>query len=199
MERTKTRRLTPYPHVEKIKSRSNTDKGGVLFVDRRHSSWFSSIAPSRKTNATTKNAAQLTVRESIVPLTVVITLFFLWGFAGGLGEVLNKQFQKVLHLSKLQSTGLQVAFYGYVNEETIPAPLIRLTQPRAYGLGPLTYAGWVCRRFGYKISFIVGLCFFGVGNLLFWPSGVFRAFGGFCAASFVMGSGLATLYVLTHP
>jgi len=112
MERTKTRRLTPYPLVEKIKRLSSSDKGGAMFVDRRQSSWSSSIAPRRSTNTTTKNAAQLTLRESIIPLAIVITLFFLWGFAGGLSEVLNKCFQKVLRLSKLQSTGLQVAFYG---------------------------------------------------------------------------------------
>jgi FHS family L-fucose permease-like MFS transporter len=112
MERTKSRRLTPYPLVTRPTDLSSTDKEDVHFVNRRQSSWFSSIKQRRQTESTTKNAAQLTLRESIVPLVLVISLFFIWGFAGGLGEVLNKQFQKVLGLSKLQSTGLQVAFYG---------------------------------------------------------------------------------------
>lgn len=27
----------------------------------------------------------------------------------------------------------------------------------AYGIGPLTYAGWLVRRFGYRWTFIAGL------------------------------------------
>lgn len=35
-----------------------------------------------------------------------------WGFCYGLLDVLNSHFQKVLGISKLQSTGLQVAYFG---------------------------------------------------------------------------------------
>ena len=57
---------------------------------------------------------------------LVTSLFFLWGFAYGLlgelpdgverarlttfADVLNKHFQNILHITKLQSTGLQVAY-----------------------------------------------------------------------------------------
>jgi FHS family L-fucose permease-like MFS transporter len=43
---------------------------------------------------------------------LVTSLFFLWGFAYGLLDVLNKHFQNVLGVTKLQSTGLQVAYFG---------------------------------------------------------------------------------------
>lgn len=64
---------------------------------------------------------------------------------------------------------------------------------RAYAVGPLTYSGWIVRRFGYRWSFIIGLCIFGVGTLLFWPSALKSSLGGFCGSAFVVGSGLATL------
>lgn len=38
---------------------------------------------------------------------LVTSLFFLWGFAYGLLDVLNKHFQNILGITKLQSTGLQ--------------------------------------------------------------------------------------------
>lgn len=51
-------------------------------------------------------------RALIFPLSLVISLFFLWGFSYGLLDVLNKHFQNVLKVTKLQSTGLQVVYFG---------------------------------------------------------------------------------------
>ena len=101
----------------KPKKPSNPDKGGASYIDRRQSSVYANVALAhrRKSDAqpgSYRNAAQLTGRESLLPLAIVITLFVLWGFTSGLGEVPNKKFQSVLHLSKARSTGLQVAFYG---------------------------------------------------------------------------------------
>jgi hypothetical protein len=53
-----------------------------------------------------------TGRKALFPLALVTTLFFLWGFVYGLLDVLNKHFQEVLGLTKLESTGLQVAHFG---------------------------------------------------------------------------------------
>lgn len=50
----------------------------------------------------------LTGKKLIYPLSLVISLFFLWGFSYGLLDVLNKHFQTVLGITKLESTGLQV-------------------------------------------------------------------------------------------
>jgi FHS family L-fucose permease-like MFS transporter len=51
-------------------------------------------------------------RQAFFPLALVTTLFFSWGFAYRLLDVLNKHFQKVCDLSKLKSTKLQVAYFG---------------------------------------------------------------------------------------
>lgn len=54
----------------------------------------------------------LTGRALIFPLSLVISLFFLWGFSYGLLDVLNKHFQNVLGVTRLESTGLQVMYFG---------------------------------------------------------------------------------------
>lgn len=126
-------------------------------------------------------AGEITTRQSIIPVSLVTVLFFMWGFAYGLLDVLNKHFQETLHISAAQAAGLQGAYFG------------------AYFIGPLTYSGWIVRKFGYRWTFITGLCIYGVGALLFWPSGVKRAFGGFCGAMFVVGSGLSTLETSANP
>lgn len=55
------------------------------------------------------------------------------------------------------------------------------------------------RRFGYRWTFIIGLLIYAVGSLMFWPSAVYRSFGGFCGSLFIVGSGLSTLEVSANP
>jgi FHS family L-fucose permease-like MFS transporter len=131
-------------------------------------------------NAVT-GAQNLTLKQSIVPVCLVTILFFLWGFAYGLLDVLNAHFQVALNITKGQSGGLQAAYFG------------------AYAIGPLTYSGWIVRRFGYRWAFITGLCIYGVGALMFWPSGLKRSFPGFCGSMFIVGSGLSTLETAANP
>ena len=69
----------------------------------------------------------------------------------------------------------------------------------AYFIGPLTYSGWFVRRFGYRWTFIFGLCIYGVGALMFWPSAVYKSFPGFCGSLFIVGSGLSTLETSANP
>ena len=45
----------------------------------------------------------------------------------------------------------------------------------------------------------MGLCIYGVGALMFWPSAIKRSFGGFCGSMFIVGSGLATLETAANP
>ncbi|KAF2464312.1 L-fucose permease Glucose/galactose transporter-like protein [Lindgomyces ingoldianus] len=126
-------------------------------------------------------ASQITTRQSIVPVSLVTTLFFLWGFAYGLLDVLNSRFQVALHITQGESSGLQAAYFG------------------AYFIGPLTYSGWFVRKFGYRYTFILGLSIYCVGALMFWPSAVKRSFGGFCGSMFIVGSGLSTLETSANP
>ncbi|RAL60073.1 hypothetical protein DID88_000699 [Monilinia fructigena] len=72
-------------------------------------------------------AAALTVRQSIYPITLVTILFFLWGFAYGLLDVLNAKFQTALNITAAEAGGLQGSYFG------------------AYFIGPLTYSGWIVR------------------------------------------------------
>ncbi|KAL9083942.1 MAG: hypothetical protein Q9159_005497 [Coniocarpon cinnabarinum] len=57
-------------------------------------------------------ASHLTIKQSLVPLTLVTILFFLWGFAYGLLDTLNAKFQDALGIGFAQSAGLQAAYFG---------------------------------------------------------------------------------------
>jgi len=142
-------------------------------------------------------AAELTLRESIYPLCLVTILFFLWvsativtlrqpltitqGFSYGLIDTLNKHFQNTLGITRSRSSGLQAAYFG------------------AYPLASLGHANWILRHYGYKACFIWGLFLYGLGALLAWPCLLYRSFGGFCAATFVIGNGLGSLETAANP
>ncbi|KZF19252.1 putative L-fucose-proton symporter [Xylona heveae TC161] len=155
------------------------------FQGQRRPSAAEAIANDRSKKAvddhTVTGASQITTRQSLFPVALVTILFFMWGFAYGLLDVLNKHFQEVLDISRAESSGLQAAYFG------------------AYFIGPLTYSGWIVRKFGYRYTFMTGLCIYGVGALMFWPSGMKRSFGGFCGSMFIVGSGLSTLETSANP
>lgn len=121
-------------------------------------------------------------RQLIYPLSLVISLFFLWGFSYGLLDVLNKHFQVVLDITKLQSTGLQVVYFG--GGYLLFSPI----------------AAEVMKRKGYKVTILMGLALYSLGAIFFWPTAHFStyshrmaSFGGFCACTLVTACGLATL------
>lgn len=69
----------------------------------------------------------------------------------------------------------------------------------AYPLASLGYANWILRHYGYKTVFIFGLTLYGIGALCMWPAGLNQSFGGFCGATFVIGSGLGSLETAANP
>ena len=128
-----------------------------------------------------KSMVKMTNRESICPLCLVTILFFLWGFAYGLLDVLNSQFQRIVHMSTAQSIGLHSAYFG------------------AYLVAPLTFGQVVFKKWGFKATFMTGLCIYGCGTLVFWPSAVLASFPAFIISNFIVGLGVATLEVAGNP
>jgi MFS transporter, FHS family, L-fucose permease len=59
----------------------------------------------------------------VVPFVLVTTLFFSWALAAQLNDVLIRQFQKALDLTRGQSGLVQTAFYGGYFLGAIPAAL----------------------------------------------------------------------------
>ena len=160
------------PEISEILSQRRPSNVEAVALQRRRKS---------ASNRGLTGASALTVRQSIVPIALVTLLFFLWGFAYGLLDVLNAKFQNSLNIGAAKAGGLQGAYFG------------------AYLIGPPTYSGWIVRRFGYRWTFITGLCIYGVGALMFWPSAVKRSFAGFCGSLFIVGSGLSTLETSANP
>src|SRR6185312_14603997 len=121
-----------------------------------------------------------TKNNYLFPLILVTSLFFLWGLAYGLLDVLNKHFQETLHVDKARSSFLQMAYFG------------------AYFLMALP-AGIFMKRYGYKKGIITGLLLYASGAFLFYPSAQMSSFNFFLFSTFILASGLAFLETAANP
>ncbi|MEO8414132.1 MAG: L-fucose:H+ symporter permease [Ginsengibacter sp.] len=119
-------------------------------------------------------------RNYALPIILVTSLFFLWGLAYGLLDVLNKHFQETLNITKERSTLLQAAYFG------------------AYFLVALP-AGYFIQKAGYRKGIITGLLLYATGAILFYPSAENESFPFFLLALFVLASGLAFLETAANP
>ncbi|EXJ85303.1 hypothetical protein A1O3_05978 [Capronia epimyces CBS 606.96] len=145
-------------------------------TNRPTSSDFGFVNMSRS-----KNMLRLSNLQSVWPVVVVTSIFFLWGFAYGLLDTLNSRFQMVVGLSTGETLGLHAAYYA------------------GYLVGPLTLGLFIIRRYGFKAVMISGLCVYGCGTLVFWPSAVLASYGAFIVSNFLVGLGLSCLEVAANP
>ena len=126
-----------------------------------------------------KSRGSLTTRQYLVPFVLITTLFFLWGFARAILDVLNKHFQNTLDISITQSALIQVTTYFGYFLMAIPA-------------------GMFINRHGYRRGVVFGLLLFAVGALSFIPAEGF-GFYGFLIGLFVIGCGLTFLETAANP
>ncbi|SDL48200.1 MFS transporter, FHS family, L-fucose permease [Catalinimonas alkaloidigena] len=125
-------------------------------------------------------AAAFTEKKFLTTLVFVVSLFMLWGIAITMGDVLNRHFQDVLHVSKAESGLVQFSIFGAYAVMGIPA-------------------GLFMKRFGYKNGVLLGLTLYALGAFLFVPAANAESFGFFRLALFVLACGLATLETVAHP
>ena len=119
-------------------------------------------------------------RNFLVPFILITSLFFLWGVAHSILDVLNKHFQDTMEITRTRSALIQAVVYGGYFVMALPA-------------------GRLIRRFGYRTGVLTGLVLYGIGALLFIPGGRIGSFEFFLLALFVIGCGLTCLETASNP
>lgn len=140
------------------------------------------LAPQDLPNAEGGNhsSAPLVAKNYVLAFALVSSLFFMWAVANNFNDILIKQFQKALDLSRMQSGLIQTAFYfGYF---TIALP-----------------AGWAIAKVGYKNGILIGLGLYALGAVLFYPAAETGQFWFFLVALYVIAAGLAFLETAANP
>lgn len=113
-------------------------------------------------------------------LTVLTTVFFMWGFATVLNDILVPHLKSVFDLNYGQSLLIQFAFYlGYLLMAIPSAKLLERT--------------------GYKAAVILGLMGMAGSALVFVPAARLESYGVFLVALFLLASSITLLQVAANP
>jgi FHS family L-fucose permease-like MFS transporter len=133
----------------------------------------------------TTGAAGTTVRNEasgsyILPMALMLALYFSIGFITALNDILIPHFKELFHLTNALALLVDSLFFGAYFVMSLPC-------------------GWIVGRIGYKPSIIAALCVMAAGLFLFVPASIAISYPLFLFALFVVGSGLALLQVAVNP
>lgn len=114
------------------------------------------------------------------PLTIVTSLFFMWGFLTCLNDILVPHLKSIFDLSYTRVMLIQFAFFGAYFIFSIPSAKI---------------IHWI----GYQRSMVLGLLMMGLGAFLFVPAASVPSYPLFLGALIVLAAGITCLQVAANP
>lgn len=120
------------------------------------------------------------VNSTRIPFILITCLFFLWGFAHNLDPILIPHLKKSFTLTTTQST--------LVDSSVFVAYFI-MAMP----------AGFIMKKWGYKMGIIAGLLLFAIGSFLFVPAANHQSYNYFLIALFIIACGLTILETAANP
>ncbi len=121
-----------------------------------------------------------TNQRHLIPFILVTCLFFLWGFAHNLDPILIPHLKKSFTLTTTQSTLVDSAVFVAYFFMALPA-------------------GFIMKKWGYKMGIIAGLVLFAMGAFLFVPAANHQSYSYFLIALFVIACGLTILETAANP
>ena len=120
--------------------------------------------------------------------SVLVTVFFFWGFVAASNDILIPVFKEELNLSQVQSQMVSFAFYV------------------AYTVGSIIYflvskatGGDLLNRIGFKNGISLGLIISALGTLLFYPAAENASFTIMITGLFVVGLGFSLQQIAANP
>ena len=134
------------------------------------------VAPGSSTTVSSSD----TSTSYTVPLTVVTSLFFMWGFLTCLNDILVPHLKPIFDLNYTQIMLIQFAFFGAYFLFSIPSAKV---------------IDWI----GYQRSMVLGLLTMGLGAFLFVPAASVPSYPLFLMALIVLAAGITCLQVAANP
>jgi FHS family L-fucose permease-like MFS transporter len=113
-------------------------------------------------------------------LTLLTSLFFIWGFITCLNDILIPHLKSVFTLNYTQAMLVQFCFFTAYFIVSVPS-------------------GYLVEKIDYKGGIIAGLSIAGIGCLLFYPAASQHSYPLFLTALFVLASGITLLQVAANP
>ncbi len=118
--------------------------------------------------------------SSLVPVLIISTLFFVFGFVTWANSILIPYLKIACQLNNLKAYLVAFAFYMAYLLMAIPS-------------------GWLLKKTGFKKGISVGLFIMAAGALVFIPAALTRQYGLFLLGLFIQGTGLAVIQTASNP
>lgn len=119
-------------------------------------------------------------KNGLSPITIIGSLFFVFGFVTWLNSVLIPYLKIACELNNFESYLVAFAFYIAYLVMAVPS-------------------GWVLKAIGFKKGMAAGLFIMAIGALIFIPAAMSRTYLLFLIGLFVQGTGLAVLQTASNP
>jgi len=115
-----------------------------------------------------------------VPLVILTSLFFMWGFITCLNDILIPHLKSLFSLNYTQAMLIQFCFFTAYFIVSLPS-------------------GMIVEKIGYRKCIVIGLVTIGIGCLIFLPAALYTSYAIFLAGFFILASGITLLQVAANP
>lgn len=121
-----------------------------------------------------------TNNKYLVPLILVISLFFLWAISANLLPTMIRQIMKTCELTPFEASFTESAYW------------------LAYFICPIPIAMFM-KRYSYKAGIVFGLLVAAAGALLFFPGTIIKQYWFYLCIFFVIATGMCVLETAANP
>ena len=111
---------------------------------------------------------------------LLVSCFALWGMLNNMNDTLVPAFAKIFMIKAVDSSLVQVAFYGAYAVLAIPA-------------------AFIVRKYSYRVGVLVGLGFYMIGAFGYIPAAILQSYNLFLISIFILASGLSVLETTCNP
>ena len=126
------------------------------------------------------DAGSLTKRDTFISISIIGTLFFIFGFVSWVNAILIPYFKIACELTHFQAYLVTFAFYISYFIMSVPS-------------------SYLLKRTGFKKGMMIGFWAMAVGAFIFVPAAMTRTYEIFLVGLFTIGAGLAILQTAANP
>ena len=129
----------------------------------------------------TRIKEKLIAPGNLIPFILITSLFLLWGLANNMTDTLLAAFKRIMSMTDARTSLIQIS---------------------CYGLGYFIFAfpaALYIKRFSYKSGVLLGLGFYILGCLLFFPAKLTGNYFHFLGALWILFGGLSILETAANP
>lgn len=135
---------------------------------------------SQKNIANNSNSIPVVPAQYRIYFFLLVSCFALWGLLNNMTDNLVPSFAKIFMIKAVDSSLVQVAFYGAYAVLAMPA-------------------AFIIKKYSYRVGVLVGLGFYMIGAFGYIPAAILQSYNLFLVSIFILAGGLSVLETTCNP